>query len=668
MPLARLFFRNRHLTLLTVAVLIAAGLSALSNLPRLEDPRITTRNAIVITPYPGATAMRVEALVSKPLEDRLREIHEVKEIESTSRAGVSLITVELEDAIGPDRNEAVFSEIRDKLADAARKLPPEAGEPEFDDQRGAVAFSMVTAVGWGTVEPARLGILQRHAEELADRLRNIPATEIVRLYGKPEEEITVTVDAAELAALGLTAEEVAARVAAADPKAPAGTLRTPIRSTQLEVAGELDSLQRIGEIPLRENGSGAIVTLDDVGELNRSWRDPPLEIAYADGGRAVFVAARVVADARVDDWAQRARSIVEAFALEVGGGIEVEVLFDQSRYTESRLANLGGNLSAGAAVVMLVVFFAMGWRAALIVGLALPLSAGAALFGLGFFGEPIHQMTVFGLIVAIGLLIDNAIVVTEDVRQRLALGRSREQAVAAATRHLFAPLLASTLTTVLGFMPVFLLPGNVGDFVGPIAISVILALLASFLVSVTVIAVLAARYQSRRDDGEPAGWWREGLEPGRLGRLYAEFIRRSVRRPLPTLGVVLLLPTIGFALASTLDNQFFPPAERDQFEIEVRLRKGASIHRVAALSREIDALIRQEAAVARVDWLIGGSFPSVYYNLIMNQDGDPAYAHAIVTATDAAATYGLIPALQTALDEAFPQAQTVVSAFGQGPP
>ncbi len=666
--LSTLFFRNRHLLTLSIVIILVAGLSALVNLPRIEDPRITHRNPRILTVLPGASAARVEALVTEKLEDKLKEVSEIKEIESTSRAGVSLINLELQDAIDRRENEAVFSKIRDKLADAERDLPPGASKPDFDDKRGAVAFTLITAITWRSDDRPQLGILNRLAEELADRLRNVPGTEIVRLYGEPEEEITVTVDPGELAALGLSAPQVSARIAAADAKRPAGVLRTPERDVMMEVVGELDSIQRIAAIPLLDNGTGGMVKLGDIATVAKDWQDPPREIALTEGARAVFVAARVEQAVRVDSWAQAAREVVQTFTADVDDGLGVEIVFDQSRYTEARLSSLGGNLIAGALVVILVVLVGMGWRAALIVGAALPLSAGAALFGLTFFGQQIHQMTIFGMIIAIGLLIDNAIVITEEVRKQLCAGLAPKAAVAAAVGHLFTPLLASTLTTLLGFMPIFLLPGNVGDFVSPIAISVVLALIASFFISMTLIAALAGLFLGPGAAGKTSRWWQDGLASRSLARAYRKALLAAVKRPLLAVLAACVLPVAGFGLATTLGHQFFPPADRNQFEVEVWLPNDASLARSADYARRIEAVIREQEGIESINWLVGGSFPSVYYNLVMNKDDKPAYAHAIVLADNLARANALIPRLQAELDARFPQAQIVVSPFGQGPP
>ncbi len=664
---ANLFFRNGHLLTLSILVLVLAGLSALSNLPRIEDPRITTRNALVITSFPGASAERVEALVTKKLEEALREVEEIKDIDSTSRANVSLISIELNDSIDASTNQQAFSRVRDKLADAEVELPPGASKPEFDDERGASAFALVVGLSDASGDDIALGMLSRLAEELADRFRNLPGAERVRVYGDTNEEITITLDRGELAAQGLSAVEIAGRVAAADPKSAAGSLRGDERDLFLEVGGELDSVSRIRDLVLAQGDQGRLLRLGDIADVERHWQLPPDTYGYVNGRRTVFVAAAAAADVRVDRWQAQAEEVLTGFKAGLDDGIRVQTVFRQSDYTDERLASLGGNLLLGALVVMAVVLFGLGWRAAIIVGAALPLSAFAALFGLTFFGQQIHQMTIFGMIIAIGLLIDNAIVVTDEIQRRRQQGEDGSTAVGNSIRHLFTPLLASTITTILGFMPIFLLPGNVGDFVGPIAISVVLALAASFAISMTIIAALAGRFVSGAEDG-PAAWWRYGLKLPRLTRVSHRWLTRAFERPRRSILVAITLPVVGFVLAGSLSLQFFPPAERDQFEVEVWMPDDASLRQTRETAQAIEALLASYDGVEQVSWLVGGSHPQLYYNRIMKQDSNAAYAHAMVRADSPERATGLVRQLQADADRQFSNAQVIVAPFAQGPP
>jgi multidrug efflux pump subunit AcrB len=660
-----LFTRNGHLLILTILMILVAGVSALLSLPRIEDPRITTRNAAILTPFPGASAARVEALVSKKIEDRLRELSEIKTIESTSRSGISLVNIELQDWVDGGQNEQIFSQVRDRLA--AIELPAGAGAPEFDDMRGAVAYSMIFALAWDEPTRAELGILNRVAAQLGDRLRNIPGTEQVVFFGVAEEEIHVDVDAAEVAALGITPEQLAARISAADTRRSAGTLLEHNRDLPLEISGALDSVQRITAIPLGDNGQSGLLQVGDIAQVSKRWRDPPEQIALHNGQRSVMIALRTEADIRLDRWATQARATATAFRTEIDPRILLDTAFDQSHYTAKRLGGLASNLIAGATIVVLVVWLMMGWRPALIVGSALPLSASLSLFGLTFFGEQIHQMTIFGMIIAIGLLIDNAIVMTDQVVSKRRGGADPVTAVTDSIRHLFSPLLASTLTTILGFMPVFLLPGNVGDFVGPIAIAVVLALIASFALSMTVIPALAGLL-AQVEQVRERRWWRDGIRNDRLGGGYRRLLLLAIDHPRTTLLLAALPPITGFVLASGLGMQFFPPADRDQIEVQVWMPSGTPIQRTAQRVQEIEQVIRAHDAVRHLTWVVGASSPPVYYNQLRRQDHNPAYARGVVQLHEWVTPKDSVVQLQERVSERFPDAQIVVKAFGQGPP
>ncbi len=662
-------FHNRYLLVLIIIIVLVGGLSALINLPRLEDPRITLRNPTVITFFPGASSERVESLVTKPIEDELRELYEIKEIESTSRDGASVIAIELQDWTDASNNEQIFSKIRDRLDDAARTFPPGVLPPDFDDKRGASAFTLIVAISAQQDQTDQLGILNRLAEELADRLRNVTGTEIVRLYGEPQEEITVEVAEDQLSALGLNNAQLAQLIASADSKNAAGALRAEGRSVFIEVEGELETLNRIASIPVGQTQTGGILYLGDIANITKSIQDPPIEIAFTDAdNRSIFVAARMTDKLRVDHWTVSANAVLTQFEEEFGPSADIQTIFEQNAYTNQRLGELSFNLAMGVMVVMLVVLVSMGWKPSLIVGLALPLAMAGAVFSLSFFGEEIHQMSIFGMIIAIGLLIDNAIVMTDEVRKNI---RKRQMtpvmALSKAVAHLKIPLFASTLTTILGFMPVFLLPGNIGDFVSPIAISVVMALVFSFFLSLTVIATLAAIFTKKKASG-PQSWWRSGVHNKVLDGRYRHLLRGALLKPRRAVAIALILPVIGFGLASQLPNVFFPSADRDHFEVQVWMPEDASIARTSALVRDIALVIRAQDHTERTHWLVGGSTPSVYYNQIKNKDNYAAYAQGIVFAESAPKANRLIPQLQNILDERFPEARIIVRAFAQGPP
>lgn len=668
--LATLFFRNRHLLFLATLITLVAGWAALESLPRLEDPIISQRNPLVLTVVPGASAERVEALVSKPIEDALGEIPEIKTLASTSRDGISVVSIELQDSVTRATNEAVFSRIREELRTVERLLPAEALTPEFDEKRGAVAFTVLAAVTWEGPEdePVLPGMLKRHAEALADQLRNVPGTDLVRIYGAPEEEFRVDLDPEILAGMGLTAGDVARVIREADTKLPAGILYARDAQIALEVEAGLDAAERIGALPLRQDADGGIVHLGEVADIQRGWREPVSEIGSADGRRAVYVAARIQRDQRVDRWSAAAVAVVDAYRAEVGRGIGLDLVFEQSRYTTERLGELVSSLLLGALVVVLVVLGTMGWRSALIVGSTLPLTAAATLFLLSAGGGSIQQMSIFGMIIAIGLLIDNAIVTTDEIRSRMATGVEPLAAVGGAVRHLFVPLLSSSLTTMLAFAPILLLPGNAGDFVGSIGTSVVLAIGTSFFIAMTLIATFTGLFGKSQQPAATAAWWRSGLHTPWLTGFFARSLGAALRHPWIAVGVCALIPVIGFYAASRTPLEFFPPTDRDMFSVRVWLPENASITETEKTLRAIEADLRGRPEVERVHWMAGGSFPSVYYNLIMNVDNAPGYGQLIVVTRSAREVGPLLKSMQENYPAQFPAAQIVANAFGQGPP
>jgi len=661
-----LYRRPRYLAL-AIFVIAALGLFAFNTIGRQEDPTITNLFASVITPYPGADPSRVEALVTEKIEAELREIPEIDVIKSVSRTGLSSIQIELSKFIPDGQIEQVWSEIRDALGDAARELPPGVPDPEFDNDRTG-AFTMIAALSGRegtTVSPALLG---RMAEDLRERLRQVPQTKLVDVRGAPEEEIRVEIDGDALASLGLTPDQVAARIAAADAKVSAGRVRGAAVDYLVEVSGEIDSLARVAAVPLVTDASGRVTRVDDVATISRATADPPTTIAFANGKRAVLISARVEDDRQVDRWAAATRAEIAKVQAALPRGLSLEIVFDQSDYTVERLGEVAINLLVGMALVIAVLLVTMGWRAALIVGAMLPLTSLLSLAVLEKLGVTIHQMSVTGLIVALGLLVDAAIVTIDEIRQRIAGGAPRLKAVGGAVKRLTIPLAASTLTTVLAFVPMAALPGPAGDFVGAIALSVIVMLFASLLLALTVAPAIAGFMLPENGGTRETRWYRDGVGGGMLARGFSAVLGAALRWRLLAVAAAASPAIVGFLAFPTLTAQFFPEVERDQFHVQVELANGAAITRTERSVQAADAILRGHPRIEHVEWVIGRSAPAFYYNMLDNRDSDARFAEALVTTASAEATAAAIPDLQRRLDAEIPEARVLVRGLKQGPP
>ncbi len=657
-----LTWREPRIVALSLLVIIVAGLSAFISIGRQEDPTITNLFATVTTPYPGAEPARVEALVTAEIERALREIAEVDVIDSTSATGISLVSVDLIETIADDRIEQVWSEIRDALSDVAPTLPAGALEPELGTD-GAGAYGAIVALT-PERDSAPLTLVGRYGEVLGDVLRNVPGTSLVELYGLPEEEVTVTLDAARAAALGLTAGQVAQAVQAADAKLRAGQVTGAQDELVVEVAGEIESLARLSAVVLREGTDGTTLRLGDIAEIERGPRTPVAEMALQNGKPAVLIAAKLEDGLQVDVWAADVRAALAAFEESLPGGIDLELVFDQSTYTADRLAEVGGNMAMGVGLVVVVLLVTLGLRAALIVAVILPVVSLASLATMNAINLPIHQMSVTGMIVALGLLVDAGIVMTDEIARRIRGGAPRGAAVSGAVSRLTMPLFASTATTALSFTPMILLPGPAGDFVGSIALAVVIMLGWSFVVAVTITPAIAGWILPAAREGRRTG----GVPSGMLGRAFAASLSWSVRNPIRSIALALVLPVLGFASLPLLTAQFFPGVDRDQFTIEVDLPPGTALRRTEAVIARLDAALAEQPEIESVTWVIGRSAPAFYYNIVSGRDGAPGFAHGLIRTSSSQATETILPRLQRTLPTLAPEAQVLVRGLVQGPP
>ncbi|MFK8185648.1 MAG: efflux RND transporter permease subunit [Phormidesmis sp.] len=674
-----LFYRNRQLLFLTLTLIVVWGISAFLTLPRLEDPEIVQRVSTITTVFPGASAERIESLVTDKIEEEFSDIEEIDNIESTSSPNISVVTIELKDTVADVL--PVWARIRSQLEDVTPALPSGAQDPVYEDADVA-ANALIVGLTWDLDSPVNAALLQRVAEGLEDDLKAIPGTDKVELFGVSSEEIQVDVDQAVAARLGLTSEAIAQQIRASDAKVSAGTLQGETDELLLEIDSNLGSLERVRQIPIRVGDDGQVRLLGDVATITKAVQDPAEAIAIIAGKPAVVLSVQVESSFRVDSWAQAARAVLTAFEETLSDGLSLTTVLDQSQYVQQRLNGVIGNLLLSSGLVIVLSLFMLGWRSALIVGMALPLATLMVFGTMKVLSIPLHQMSVTGLIIALGLLIDNAIVVVDEVQIRLRAGMHPSRAVNETVKHLVVPLIASTLTTVLAFIPIATSPGGTGEFIGTIGSTVILALVSSLVLSLTVIVAMIGLIYRRwpLQRGTPAhplpntpsagvtSWWEEGFSNTALSAAYANSLSLMFRRPMIGIGVALILPVIGFVQFANLPQQFFPPTNRDQFQIEFEMPAQTAMALTRSQVLQARDLIREHPAVEDVHWFLGQSAPSFFYNVVSSRENAPDYAQGIVQLNNTDDLRETIVTLQQQLDVALPQAQVLVRQLEQGPP
>ena len=594
----RQLLTNPHLFGLVLVLLIAGGLAAFSSLPKQEDPRLTNRFPLVLAFWPGAEPELLESLVIEPLEREIREESAVAIIESSATNGLAKIAIELGDWVDLDAVPRINGRLRDAVA--AVTLPSAVQQLQFIDDRDPVAYSAIIALRFpqsGTrldPESQAIGNLSRAARVLADRLQGLAASDQIDIFGNPSEEWVVICDDEQLAARGLTIGQVITALQQADVRVAAGAIDDPTGRVPVQIHGAFATRDRILTVPVDLRSASQrdqlqeTVRIGDIARVERTWQQPFNSLGLVDGEPAVLIAAQLQEGQQLSNWAAQVDRIVATFQQEYVGSLIADQIFDQRDYVEPRLNSLFNNLLLGIASIYIVMVVLMGWRAALVVAGALPLTIGGLFMMLAILGVPLHQMSLFGMIIALGLLIDNAIVVVDEVNQLRREGATIIEAVQRAVSHLGGPLLASTLTTVASFTPIMLLPGPAGEFVGTIAVSVNVSLLLSLTISLTIIACWAAHWSRSKsmpksktrsqqqssnnalDDSASGGaarsFLRDGVSGAAAHRWATGLLTRLYRRPLFSLTLIAALSAVGLLQAKHLGGQFFHPQTAMSFK------------------------------------------------------------------------------------------------------
>ena len=642
----KLYENGRYLALMVLSTIVV-GITSYNSLGRQEDPSITPFVASVQTFYPGASPARIESLVTKPLEDALREHPDVKEVDSSSVNGVSSILIQADYYLSRGDIKRVWSELGSKIDRVKGSLPEGASEPILDDDLFTNFVKIVSVSSKPDVDLSP-SLLRREALRLADAAKNVPQTRRVKLYGLPDEEITVQVDAAALATLGLDTSDIARTLALADSRTPAGKLTSPQSALTVEVAGEFTSIDTVRETYIQSDiGATNAIRIGDIASVSKSEIDPPLRLALSNGKRSVFLGIEMKEGNQVDQYSDSFDAFLDKYRESTADGMLIEVSYDQSGYTEARLTGVLKNILAGVLIVVAVLFVTLGWRAALIVALSLPLCTLLSMMVLNYLDIRIHQMSMTGLVVAMGLLVDGSIVITDEIR-----------------RHLLA---GATATTVLAFTPMAILAGPSGDFLGSLATCVIVMLTISLLLALTLTPAIAARVLPSGMSQSPA-WWRTGISAPSVVSAFTKSIDWSLRYPLASVLIAGSIPVLGFVSSATLTNQFFPGTDRDQVYIRLDMPSTSGIEETFALVNKIDNDLQAKPLIRRVDWSVGESPPAFYYNLRSNRRNAPGWAEAMILTTDENQTNGLIRQLQKQFDRDYPEAQIIVLGIDQGPP
>ena len=662
MDLTRLAIEKNRITIAALVVVLAAGASAYQTMSRAEDPGFTVRAARVLTLFPGASPERVEQLVTDPIEEVIGELPEIDHLSSTSKTGVSIVMVNVRDEFGDLR--PIWDGLRRKVDRVT--LPEGARRPQVNDEFGDVFGIVVTLTGDGFSDAE----LKQVADEVRDELLRIGDVAKVDIYGAQSERIFVEYDNARLAELGLSPLQLQGILAGANVIIPGGELRTGIERIAIEPTGNFESLDDLRRTVVSLPGRPEIVFLDDLVDISRGYSQPPSSRVFASGETALALGIAMREGGNIITLGDVVRDELERIEASYPVGIEFDLLAFQPEIVERKVREFVSSLGQAIAIVLGVMLVFLGIRTGLVVASLVPTAMVMAIMVMGFFGIGLDQMSLAALIIALGMLVDNAIVMAESIMVQMAAGRPRLDAAVDSARELRAPLLISSLTTAAAFLPIALADSTTGEYTAPLFWVITITLLSSWLLALTMTPLLCTHFL--RVETVAAG---ERFS-GRLYSVYRGLLLACVRRPVTTLAAVLGVFALALLGFGTLPSVFFPPSDRATFTTTYELPAGASIERTLEVVEEIDDFIGAELGVSErraagvTNWatFVGNGGPRFYLGH-NPEPPNPQFAFGLLNATDREAINAdLIPRLGAFCRDRFPELEVTLRPLGLGPP
>src|SRR6056297_900302 len=450
MNLSILALRYQSTVFLVVALIMTYGLYSYFNLPAREDPEILVREAVIVTTYPGLDAARIEMLVTKPLEEALTSLPELKEIRSTSMDGVSIIHPVIDDPY-TDLGQ-IFDQMREKVTDASALLPEGTNPPVINDEFGDVAI--ITLALWG--EDFEQRALYDYAQHLRDRLLAVPGTKKVEIVGAQQEQIFIEYQDAVASQIGISPEDFLGAIQTQNIIQPGGQIDTGDAAFILSPTGDYRSLAEIEATLFNVPGAAGLVRLGDIATVRRGYVDPPRNKAYFNGREAIVLTLAMRSDQSVINYSRRASEMIDALRETLPTGLHLDVITYQADQVRNAVYGVSINMLQTLTIVLIVVMIFLGIRTGLTVGSIIPAVILATLGVMGVFGLQLERMSLATLIISLGLLVDNGIVISEDFKRRLGEHGDRDRALAQTSSELAFPLLASSFTTVAVFLPLLI--------------------------------------------------------------------------------------------------------------------------------------------------------------------------------------------------------------------
>ncbi|MBN6151861.1 efflux RND transporter permease subunit [Xanthomonas sp. AmX2] len=595
MNLTRATLNSSRLALFTAALLLVGGIATFLGFPSQEEPSVTVREAVVQAAFPGMPSERVERMLARPLEERLREITGIKKIATTVRPGSVIVQLTANDNVKD--LPALWQRVRNKAAEAGAELPPGTQGPFVDDDFGRVAIASiaVTAPGFGTSQ------MRGPLRQMRAQLYTVPGVERVTFHGLQDERIYVAFDRTRLGEAGLTPAAVAQQLRAQNVVSAGGQIAASGLAMTVTTSGEVRTLDELRDtlVSVPAADGARQVPLSQLARIELMPADPPQAAAIYQGQPAVVVAVSMAPGYSIGQVGKALRRKLDETARMLPVGFSQHVVTFQADVVEREMGKMHHVMGETVVIVMAVVMLFLGWRTGLIVGAIVPLTILGTLIAMRALDVELQTVSIAAIILALGLLVDNGIVIAEDIERRLAAGEERRQACEAAGRTLAIPLLTSSLVIVLAFSPFFFGQTSTNEYMRSLAIVLAVTLLGSWLLSVTVTPLLCMRFARAHGHAHAGGG--AGHYDSRLYRGYRRIIEQLLRHKAVFLGSMLLLLAVAVAILGAIPYSFLPKSDRLQFQMPVTLQPGSDSRQTLRTVQSISRWLAERKHTAIVD-------------------------------------------------------------------
>ncbi|SHG25918.1 Multidrug efflux pump subunit AcrB [Kaistia soli DSM 19436] len=652
------------------ALILIGGFVAFFTLGQLEDPEFTIKTAVVMTAYPGANPEEVEQEVTDKIEVSLQKLKELDSLESFSKAGSSRIKVNIKASYGSEELPAIWDKVRARVDEAARQLPPGAGKPQVIDDFGDV-FGLLLAVTSDGYSPSQL---KTYADDLKRELSLVDGVARVDLWGVQDRRIYVDVRQSQLAQLGLSEATIAAGLATQNAVVDGGQMYVNDSKLRIAPTGTFDVAEQIGDLALQptaldllqnanrqsQGGNNEVIRLRDVGRVYEGYADPPAQIMRFNGRPAIGIAITNRPGENVVTVGEAVDKRLAELTLDLPIGVGVEKVNWQSTTIDQSVSGFFISLLESIVIVLVVLTVPSGWRMGVVIGTALMLTVMATFLMMGIFGIDLQRMSLGALVIALGMMVDNAIVIADGYAVRINQGMERRAAAIEAASQPAMALLGATIIAVMAFYPIFASEESAGEYCASLFSVVAISLLVSWVLSVTVtpLQCIAMLKPAKNASAEAFG--------GPFFNTFRGLLHLAIRFRFATIAIAFAVLVAALGSFGGVTKLFFPDAAMTKFMVDYWMPEGTRIERVSADLAAIDEHLRADPRVAEVATFVGAG-PPRFYLPVEPEAQNSAYGQLVVNVHDLGEIDGLIAELQPWLAQNFPTALTPLRKFAVGP-